>query len=277
MQTLAGIWLALFGVGMPIIGFSCLFWMNRTGRLNDPRWRTAFGFLNDGYKPRYYWWEAVVLVRKLLILLVAVVLSPDDGFVQAFGAVVILAFAMILQAWVQPYEYVVVNMLDEIAMLAIFSTRLGAILYNHFDPFEPAIRGVDCRDTFVFDLKCQDGRMKLGGIIAYTLITAQVLLVVLFVGLDLRFRCAKRCGRLVRCMCTCVKEKKLIESVDEDGNSSESSSSSSHEDASSSSASDDDDDDDDEHLQVNPMVHSHACRHFVGIRGDEHRRSRNAR
>ena len=96
---------AFFVVGwtvtMPIIGFGALTWMHRTGRGSDPRWRTAIGFLCDGYKREYFWWEAVVLLRKLTILTVAEIIAPDDGFLQAFLAVAVMSIAMVVQAWVQ--------------------------------------------------------------------------------------------------------------------------------------------------------------------------------
>ena len=56
-MALGTVSLVLFTVGMPIIGFGVVTWMHRTGRHNDPRWRTAFGFLSDGYKRKYFWWE----------------------------------------------------------------------------------------------------------------------------------------------------------------------------------------------------------------------------
>ena len=82
LKIAAAFFVVGFTVTMPIIGFGALTWMHRTGRGNDPRWRTAIGFLCDGYKREYFWWEAVVLLRKLTILLVAEIIAPDDGFLQ---------------------------------------------------------------------------------------------------------------------------------------------------------------------------------------------------
>ena len=163
------------------VGFGILVWMHRTGREHDPRWRTAVGFLNDGYKDRYYWWEAAVLLRKLALLLVADVLSPDDGFLQSFLAVALLSVAMVVQAWVQPYETTTVNVLDITAMGAVYVTRLGAILFAHFDPKDTQLpqSSEECRDNWL-DFECKDNRERLGSVIGYSLIAMQVLLVVLF-------------------------------------------------------------------------------------------------
>ena len=182
-QIAAAFWLVGFTIGMPIIGFSVVTWMFRTGRENDPRWRTAFGFLNDGYKREYYWWEGAVLLRKLALLLVAVVLSPNDGFLQAFSAVCVLSIAMGVQTFVQPYESTLINILDMTAMAAVYSTRLGAILFSHFDPKEKNLE--ECRGGMLglgWDLNCKDGRDALGAVIGYLLISIQAVLVTLFVA-----------------------------------------------------------------------------------------------
>ena len=174
-QVLSAFWIAGFSLGAPLLGFGLLAWLFRTGRENDPRWRTAIGFLNDGYRREYFWWEAAVLARKLLLLLVAVVLSPDDGFLQAFAAICVLSVAMVLQAWIQPYESVLINVLDMAAMGAVYVSRLGAILYSHFDPLEPNLQ-TDC-DAYV---DCRGFRESLASWIGFVLIGMQVVLVLGF-------------------------------------------------------------------------------------------------
>jgi hypothetical protein len=176
-RALSAVWICVFSLGTPIAGFSLLVWLYRTGRENDHRWRTAIGFLNDGYRRKYFWWEAVVLVRKLCILLVAVVLASDDGFLQAFQAICVLSVAMLLQAWIQPYESILINVLDIAAMGAVYVTRLGAILFAHFDPTEPNLQ-TDC-DTHR-DLSCRGYREILASAIGFALIAIQVVLVLSF-------------------------------------------------------------------------------------------------
>ena len=131
VRVIAGLWLIGFTVGVPVVSFGTLIWLHRTGRENDPRYRTAIGFLNDGYKRKFFWWEAVVLLRKLCLLLVADVISPDDGFLQSFLAVAVLSVSMVIQAWAQPYQSITINVLDMAAMAAVYATRLGAILFSH--------------------------------------------------------------------------------------------------------------------------------------------------
>jgi hypothetical protein len=194
VQLASVVWLVGFTLGMPIIGFGTLAWMYRTGRENDPRWRTAFGFLNDGYRHEYYWWEAAVLARKLLILLVAVVLSPDDGFLQAFAAVCVLAVAMILQAWVQPYEATIVNVVDMAAMAAVFATRLGAILFAHFDPWEQGLNKCRTSTWDPIDLGCKAGRVWLGNMNGFVLLGIQGILIALFAAALGREKIADVCS-----------------------------------------------------------------------------------
>jgi len=211
LRVAGGIWLLGFTIGIPIIGFGVLAWMFRTGRENDPRWRTAFGFLSDGYKRKFFWWEAAVLVRKLALLLVAVVLSPDDGFLQAFSAVCVLAVSMVVQAWAQPYETTMINVLDMTAMAAVFATRLGAILYDHFDPFEPGLNPKCVASPFDIDLACKGGRIKLGTANGFVLIGIQVLLVLLFAVVMAKekiyelFFAPKKLKKMKKCWRKCVK------------------------------------------------------------------------
>ena len=203
-QVLSAFFIAGFSLGAPLLGFGLLAWLFRTGRENDPRWRTAIGFLNDGYRREYFWWEAAVLARKLLLLLVAVVLSPDDGFLQAFLAICVLSVAMVLQAWIQPYESILINVLDLAAMGAVYISRLGAILYSHFDPFEPNLQ-TDC-DAYT---DCRGNREALATAIGFVLIGMQVVLVLGFGGALLKEKLAetKLAQKLWRRCCTlaCVR------------------------------------------------------------------------
>ena len=196
-----------------------------------------------------------MLVRKLALLLVAVVLSPDDGFLQAFSAVCVLAVSMVVQAWAQPYETTMINVLDMTAMAAVFATRLGAILYDHFDPFEPGLPKC-VGSPFDLDLACKEGRLSLGVANGFVLIGIQVLLVLLFAVVMAKekiyelFFAPKKLKKMKKCWRKCVgkcggssekkkkKTKKIeIKSASEEDGSDETG-------ASSSSASTDDSDPD---------------------------------
>jgi hypothetical protein len=175
-MTFSVVWVIGFTVGMPAVGFGVLIWMNRTGRQNDPRWRTAFGFLSDGYKTKYYWWEGVVLLRKLVLLLLAIVWG-NDSFLQAFAAVFVLSFAMLLQAQFQPYESLAINVLDLAAMAAVYLTRLAAILFHHLNPKERALKE-ECEHAFQTD--CRPNRVAIAKGIAAVVIGVHALLILAF-------------------------------------------------------------------------------------------------
>jgi hypothetical protein len=152
---------------------------------------------------------------------------------------------MVVQAWAQPYETTMINVLDMTAMAAVFATRLGAILYDHFDPYEPGLP-VCAEERVVVDLGCKGGRLKLGLANGFVLIGIQVLLVLLFAVVMAKeklyelFFAPKKMKKMKKCWRKCVgkcggrskktKTKKIeIKSVsaehgsDETGASSESS------------------------------------------------------
>ena len=175
-MAFAALWIVLFTIGAPLVGFGLLIAQHSTGREADPRWRTAIGFLSDGYKRKFYWWEGVVLLRKLALLFVAAA-SANNGFLQSFLAVIILGVAIVLQFIVQPYEFALINVLDGVAMMTIYATRLGAMLYAFYDPDEvPAKRA--CAGNF--DLGCRATRIALGGCVSYILIALQIGFILLF-------------------------------------------------------------------------------------------------
>ena len=176
LLVLAGFWLVGFTIGAPLAGFGALVWGHRTGRSRDPRFRTAIGFLSGGYKREYFWWEAMVLARKLVLLAVAA-FSVDDGFLQSFLVVAVLSVAIALQLAINPYVMTSVNLLDTLGLITIFVTRLGAILFNHYDPDEPGLPG--CRGTF--DLACEASRRTLASAIGYSLVVLQIVFLVLFI------------------------------------------------------------------------------------------------
>ena len=189
LLILAGVWLVGFTVGAPLVGFGALVWGHKTGRSRDPRFRTAIGFLSGGYKREFFWWEAMVLARKLVLLAVAA-FSVDDGFLQSFLVVAVLSVAIALQLAFNPYEIESVNLLDTLGLVTIFVTRLGAILFNHYDPDEPGLVG--CRGAF--DLACEASRRTLASAIAYALVVLQIAFLLLFIAVLVK----QRAGELIQ-------------------------------------------------------------------------------
>ena len=64
-----------------------LTWTNRH-KLDDPDYRTKFGFLFFGFAKEYAWWEVVVMLRKASIAVLLVFVT--DTFLQSFFASVLI-------------------------------------------------------------------------------------------------------------------------------------------------------------------------------------------
>ena len=117
-----------------------------------------------------------MLLRKLVLLLLAIVWG-NDSFLQAFAAVFVLSFAMLLQAQFQPYESASINVLDLAAMGAVYITRLAAILFHHLNPKERALKE-ECEHAFQTD--CRPNRVTIAKGIAAVVIGVHALLILCF-------------------------------------------------------------------------------------------------
>ena len=112
------------------------------------------------------------------------------GPVQAFLAVAVMSIAMVVQAWVQPYENNVINVLDLLSMAAVFLTRLGALLHSHFDPSDPTLPECNAKSDnhllnnhLLEDLAaCREGRKELARWNGFSLLFLQIALVGAFVA-----------------------------------------------------------------------------------------------
>ena len=105
----------------------------------DTQVRQRFGLLVVGYNTHrgslvMAWEPLVVMLRKLFITLAGSAL--DDPHVQIMVALVILVCSLAVQALVQPYESVVLNILDVLSLLALVITQVLSIMYLYLDNLE---------------------------------------------------------------------------------------------------------------------------------------------
>ena len=93
--------------------------------------RTRFGFLFAGYATNrsgiVVSWEGLVMNRKLAVTLVGSTIS--DPYLQVLSALLILVVSCVLTAFVQPFEILMLNVLDVSSLFALIVTQILSIVY----------------------------------------------------------------------------------------------------------------------------------------------------
>ena len=104
--------------------------------------RVRYGFLYNGYETDrdtdtsgiVVGWESTVMVRKLFVTLAGATIS--DAYLQILAALMILITALGLQAYFQPYEPNLLDVLDTLGLFALLCTQILSILYLYSDTAE---------------------------------------------------------------------------------------------------------------------------------------------
>ena len=107
--------------------------------------RMRYGFLFNGYdvgrgqgKHRggrsglIVGWETMVMARKLFVTLAGATIS--DAYLQILAAQMILICAVTFQAYYQPYEDRLLNVLDTAGIFSLLCTQVMSILYVRLSP-----------------------------------------------------------------------------------------------------------------------------------------------
>src|SRR5690348_1027682 len=98
---------------IPIL-FASLLWYYRK-QVNQPWVRYWMGNLYYCYKPRFFWFEMVVILRRLL--LAAIISSlPGTTEYKAAALVAVLVVSLTLQAWIRPFNTLMDNRMEELAL-----------------------------------------------------------------------------------------------------------------------------------------------------------------
>jgi hypothetical protein len=157
-RTLALVVLAVFGCGFPLLVI-VLLRRARLDKLHDPTFRSAFGFLYNGYsiKPldsmkrqakrmswtkrppmsamtkassrsnaptrHFVWWEGMVLLRKAGIACIAGLIT--DAQTQLIAAMLLLGFFARIQQALRPYD---IQRFNQLELLSLMSSTFTAIL-----------------------------------------------------------------------------------------------------------------------------------------------------
>ena len=98
-----------------------------------------YGFLFNGYETDRQTdragivvaWEATVMVRKLLVTLAGATIS--DAYLQILAALLILVSALALQAYLQPYEPDLLDLLDTLGLFVLLCTQILSIFYLYVE------------------------------------------------------------------------------------------------------------------------------------------------
>ena len=100
--------------------------------------RTRFGFLFAGYHTDrsgfIVAWEAWVMFRKLAVSLAGSAVS--DPYLQILAALLILVISALATAFFQPYEIMMLNMLDIAGQFALIVTQVLSIVYFYVETAE---------------------------------------------------------------------------------------------------------------------------------------------
>lgn len=90
--------------------------------------------LYRGYLPKAWWWEATVMLRKVLFAVISAFVQKASS--QSALACLLLTLLISVQATVSPYADHRVNQAELIALLTLFVTRLGSLMFSIEDsPF----------------------------------------------------------------------------------------------------------------------------------------------
>jgi len=125
MMVLSAVYLLVFSAAVPLVGLFAMFYTK--DERGERRFTTIAGFIMDGYREEVAWfWEFIVLGRKLIIL--GVSLFIWEPFMQSLVAMVILIFSLSIQLYFQPFELVLLNLLEVASLSSLLATQLGGIL-----------------------------------------------------------------------------------------------------------------------------------------------------
>jgi hypothetical protein len=129
--------LALWGIGVPTF---ILYYLIRTeqGKLDSLDMKLKFGFIYSGFRRSRFYWEFVILYRKMTIICCVVFIGNYSVKVQALTIMAILAYFVVLQHFILPYNHPSLNKLEMRGILCAAVTIYCGLYYLTDDLGEPA-------------------------------------------------------------------------------------------------------------------------------------------
>lgn len=130
-QAVAGVFLVLYGVGLPALAGAMLYRNRKMLHLPDVRRR--YSFLFKGYTTKYYWFEIAVQMRKVAVILVASLFS-QSSIAQAYAGTWVVAASLVVVMHARPYSEPFLYQLDVVALAVVWSTlQLGLFFADDDD------------------------------------------------------------------------------------------------------------------------------------------------
>eukprot|EP01012_Entosiphon_sulcatum_P023169 TRINITY_DN28150_c0_g1_i2.p1 TRINITY_DN28150_c0_g1~~TRINITY_DN28150_c0_g1_i2.p1 ORF type:complete len:643 (+),score=105.16 TRINITY_DN28150_c0_g1_i2:111-2039(+) len=125
-RVLAFIFLGLYGLGVPLLGYIVL--LSRRRQLVSTRVMGLYGFLYSGYRLRRYYWEMVIMVRKMLTVVIVVFLAGLPLY-QIYFAMWMVSGFLSLNVFLRPWKYRVLWRLENLSLTAVVvSLNLAIVL-----------------------------------------------------------------------------------------------------------------------------------------------------
>eukprot|EP00736_Rhodelphis_marinus_P003681 Rmarinus@m.22979 len=133
--------LAIYTVGIPLYGFLVLYW-NRH-RLDSNRILARYGFLYNGFEPKFYWWEIWIMVRKTGVVFITVFMTGFGITVQGLVLIGLLILSILLHVYAQPYVKNKMDNLESLTLVTSFLTIYAGLFFYEQDIHErPWLRGI---------------------------------------------------------------------------------------------------------------------------------------
>jgi len=102
----------------------------------------VFSFMYLGFIPELYFWEVIIMIRKFAIAFCAIILKPLGADIQAYGALIVVAFAMMFQIHFCPYEHSRMNFAELFGLFTLFITLYLGLVQSSPN-LDPAAGNVD--------------------------------------------------------------------------------------------------------------------------------------
>jgi len=126
-KNLGVICVLLYCFGIPALLFARLFVFR--AKLEGISTQRRFGFLFVGYQLEFWWWEITVMVRKLAMVCITVFSAGSEYFQLVFTAMV-AGIGTVAQLSFKPYDNVVVNNFEFIALSTNSITLMGGLVFH---------------------------------------------------------------------------------------------------------------------------------------------------
>jgi predicted outer membrane repeat protein len=120
--------LVIWGIGVPTF---ILYYLIRKEqvKLDSLDMKLKLGFIYSGFRRSRFYWEFVILYRKIIIICCVVLISNYSVKIQALTIMAILAYFVVLQHLIQPYNHPSLNKMEMRGILCAAVTIYCELYY----------------------------------------------------------------------------------------------------------------------------------------------------